>query len=85
MAFGEAVPNPWSGYQYTAEVTHTTLLGTITCTLRSDNPDYEGQFDQHFQAFLDLVAASPDFAVANASKSCPTAQAITVTPPEEPE
>lgn len=85
MPYGEAVPNPWVGYQYSVEVARDDSVGSIACVLKADNPDYESQYDGLVQAFVDLVAGAPHFVVAGMSKSFITAQPITPTPPAEPE
>lgn len=75
MPYGTPVTQPWNR-EYQIDVTHDGL--SVGLTLVRGSGGEETDVDAAVQAFVDLVAASPDFSVTG-FKFMPSAQSITAT------
>lgn len=84
MAYGEPQLASWD-VSYRVQLIHSDG-GYIQITAGDQNGDwpYQAKLDTAVQAALDLLTAN-GFTFDEARKTCLATQAITVTPPAEPE
>lgn len=82
MPFSEPEIQQWQGLDYFVQIEHTSLPAYFQLVLHANDDTGIEDRELGVQAFIDLMAASPDWSVTAATKYAKAVQTITPTPAE---